>query len=206
MKVDINLLPEEHRPNKLALPLTVLFIVLILAAGYFGYDYYNRSVAANDQLAELQARLDSIDTETQQVIAESQIADYQEQIVQTEAEIDLLQTMEADYELHNAEKIYWKPILQTIRELAPTDVILTAFEQDDNGITLKGELSQDVDSTILIVEYATQLKTRGFCSRVLFDTETDMPSDFQVDKYGEPAKVIGFVMRLLEVEAGGEQQ
>ena len=136
-------------------------------------------------------------TKTQQVIADSQIEEYRTQIAETEAEITRLEGMERDYEMRNSEKIYWKPVMQTIRELAPTDVFLTEFEQNDDEIKITGELSSDVDDTIIVYEYANKLETRGFCSRVLFEVNTDQSSEFQEDDNGEPATVIGFTMLLL---------
>ena len=79
------------------------------------------------------------------------------------------ETMEEDYETRNSKRIYWKPVLQTIRELAPTDVTLNSFEQNDDEITVEGELSIGVTDAIVVVEYAKKLEERGIFSRIAFE-------------------------------------
>ena len=105
MKVDMNLLPEEHRPNRLALPLAIVLIVVILAVGYYGYGFYTKNTEANNEIAELQAKLESINAETQKTIDESPLEDLQVKITQTEEEIAQLEIMELDYETRNKERI-----------------------------------------------------------------------------------------------------
>ena len=203
MKVDINLLPEEHRPNKLALPLTILLVVVILAAGYFGYGFYNRNVDANDELEELQVQLDSINAETEQVISDSKIAEYQEQITQTEAEIAMLQQMERDYETRNSEKIYWKPVIQVIREEAPNNVIIESFDQNDDEITVEGYLSSEAENDIIIMEYWQRLDERGVFSRFDYEFGTGERTIGTGDD-AETEEITEFVI-LLQVIPGGLQ-
>lgn len=202
MKVDLNLLPVEHRPNKLALPLTVGLIVVILAAGYFGYGFYTKNADANSQLEGLQAQLDSINAETQQVISDSQIASYQEQIAQTQEEIARLEETEREYEKYNSEKIYWKPVLQKIRELAPTDVTILSFDQNDDELTIEGELSTTAGNVVLY-EYARKLEASGIFSRTAFEISTETRTITEGDESKE-VEVTVFTM-LLKVEAGGTQ-
>ena len=201
MRVDINLLPEEYRPKRWALPLTVGLIVVLLAAGYYGYGFYGKKASANGELEQLQSQLDSVNAETEKVIKDSPIKEYQERIVETQVGIDSLKAMEQDYEIRNAERIYWKPVLQTIRELAPTDIELTNFEQEEDEITVEGKLSEDVQDAIVIVEYAKLLETRGIFSRIAFEIET---KDVQSDEDGETEEIFTFTM-LLEVKSGGAQ-
>ena len=201
MKVDINLLPEEYRPKRWVLPLTVGLIVVILAAGYYGYGFYDKNASANGELEQLQSQLDSINAETEKVIKDSPIKDYQERIAETQVGIDSLKAMELDYEIRNVERIYWKPVLQTIRELAPTDIELTNFEQDEDEITVEGELNEDVQDAIVIVEYAKLLETRGIFSRIAFEIET---KEIVSDEDGKTKEIFVFTM-LLEVDSGGTQ-
>ena len=126
--------------------------------------------------------------------------DYEERIAETQAEIESLQAMERDYETRNSERVYWKPVLQTIRELAPTDVTLLTFEQNDNEITVEGELGGEVQDAIIIVEYAQLLdERRDIFSRVAFEIGTDER------KTGEDSKTeeIFIFTMLLEVKPGG---
>ncbi len=199
MKVDMNLLPEEYRPKRWVLPLTVGLIIVILAAGYYGYGFYGKKAAADSELEQLQSQLDSVNAETQKVIDDPTMKEYEELIVEAQAEIDTLEAMEQDYETRNAERIYWKPVLQTIRELAPTDVILISFEQNDDEITVEGELSSEVQDAIIIVEYAKLLENSGIFSRIAFDIGTE---ERQTGEDSETEEIFIFTM-LLEVRTGG---
>ena len=200
MKVDINLLPEEQRPKRWALPLTVALIVFMLAVGYYGYGFYGRSAAAQSQLGQLETQLASINAEIEKVINDQTIKEYQASIIETQAEIDSIEVMEQDYETRNAERVYWKPVIQTIRELAPTDINLTSFEQNDNEITVEGELKDDVDNAIIIVEYAQLLDKRGIFARSpAFEIGTEERSTGEGD---ETEEIFIFTM-LLEVRPGG---
>ena len=125
--------------------------------------------------------------------------EYQDRITETQTEIDRLQAMQHDYETRNAERIYWKPVLQTIRELAPSDITLTAFEQNGDEITLEGELSSEVDNAIVVIEYAQQLENRGIFSRIAFEIGTETTAAGEDE---EPEEIFIFTM-LLEVKPGG---
>jgi len=198
MKVDMNLLPEEYRPKRWALPLTVGLIIVILAVGYYGYGFYGRNVAAQGELEQLQSQLDSINAEIQQVLNDPTIEEYKTQIAEAEAEIDRLQVMEQDYEIRNADRVYWKPVLQVVRELAPTDVKLTSFEQNDKELTVEGELTGEVENAIIIVEYAQLLEKRGIFARPpAFEIGTK-----EIEVEGETEDIFIFTM-LLEVKPGG---
>ena len=198
MKVDMNLLPEEYRPKRWALPLTVGLIIVILAVGYYGYGFYGKNVAAQGELEQLQSQLDSINAEIQQVLNDPTIEEYKTQIAEAEAEIDRLQVMEQDYEIRNADRVYWKPVLQVVRELAPTDVKLTSFEQNDKELTVEGELTGEVENAIIIVEYAQLLEKRGIFARPpAFEIGTK-----EIEVEGETEEIFIFTM-LLEVKPGG---
>ena len=200
MKVDINLLPEGQRPKRWALPLTVALIAFMLAVGYYGYGFYGRSAVAQSQLGQLETQLASINAEIEKVINDQTIKEYQASITEIQAEIDSIEVMEQDYETRNAERVYWKPVIQTIRELAPTDVNLTSFEQNDNEITVEGELKDDVDNAIIIVEYAQLLDKRGIFARSpAFEIGTEERSTGEGD---ETEEIFIFTM-LLEVRPGG---
>ncbi len=199
MKVDINLLPPEHRPKRWALPLTVGLIIVVLAGGYYGFGLYGKSASAYGELEQLESQLDSVNAEIEKVLSAPAMQEYQERITEAQTEIDRLQAMQQDYETRNAERIYWKPVLQTLRELAPTDVILNAFEQNGDEITVDGELSSDVENAIVVVEYAQLLENRGIFSRIAFEIGTEKSSAGEGD---EPEEIIIFTM-LLEVKPGG---
>ena len=201
MKVDINLLPEEYRPKRWVLPLTVGLIILVLAAGYYGYGFYGKNASAHDELERLQSQLDSVNAEIEKVLNDPTKKEYEERIAEVEAEIDRLQVMENDYETRNDERIYWKPVLQTIRELAPTDVKLTAFEQDGDEITVEGELSSEVQDAIVIVEYAKLLEKRAIFSRIAFEIDIE---DRQTGTDGKTEEIFIFTM-LLEAKPRGKQ-
>ncbi len=199
MKVDINLLPEEYRPKRWVLPLTVGLIVVILAVGYYGYGFYGKNAAANSELERLQSQLDSINAETQTVLADPTMKEYEERITEAEAEIVTLKAMEQDYETQNAQRIYWKPVLQAIRELAPSDVQITAFEQNGDELTVEGELSGEVQDAVIIVEYARLLENRNIFSRVAFEIGSE---DRPTDEEGKTEEIFVFTM-LLKVKPGG---
>jgi len=199
MKVDMNLLPEEHRPKRWALPLTVGLIIVIMAVGYYGFGYYERNAVANSEIEQLQSQLDSINADIEKESSDTAMAEYEALIAEAQAEIESLQVMELDYETRNAERIYWKPVLQTIRELAPSDVILTSFEQNGDELIVEGELSPEADNAIIIVEYAKMLENRGIFSR---------PPAFEIGteerQVGENETVEIFIFTiLLEVRPGG---
>ena len=199
MKVDINLLPEEQRPKRWALPLAIGLIIVILAAGYYGYGFFGKNAAAQGELEQLQSQLDSVNAEIEKVISGTTIAEYEERIAEVQAEIDRLEAMEQDYETRNAERIYWKPVIQTVRELAPTDVILTSFEQNDNELTVEGELSSEVESAIVIVEYAQLLEKRGIFSRIAFEIGSE---ERPTGEGGKTEEIFIFTI-LLEIKPGG---
>jgi Tfp pilus assembly protein PilN len=199
MKVDINLLPEEYRPKRWVLPLTVGLIIVILAVGYYGFGFYGKNAAANSEVERLQSQLDSINAETQKVLADTTKKEYEARIAEAEAEIVALRAMEQDYEKRNSERIYWKPVLQTIRELAPTDVKITSFEQNDDELTVEGELSSEVQDAIIIVEYAKLLENRGMFSRIAFEIGSEERPTGEGDKTEE---IFIFTM-LLRVKPGG---
>jgi len=199
MRVDMNLLPEEHRPKHWALPLTVGLIIVIMAVGYYGFGYYERNAIANSDVEQLQSQLDSINAEIEKESSDTAIAEYEALIAEAQAEIESLQVMEWDYETRNSERIYWKPVLQTIRELAPSDVILTSFEQNGNELIVEGELSSEVQDAIVIVEYAKLLENRGIFSRLAFEIGTE---ERQTGGDSETEEVFIFTI-LLEVRPGG---
>ncbi|MFC1893591.1 PilN domain-containing protein [Chloroflexota bacterium] len=199
MKVDINLLPPEHRPKPWALPLTVGLIIVVLAAGYYGFGLYGKSASAQSELEQMQSQLESTNAEIETVLSDQTLQEYQDRIAETQVEIDGLQAMQHDYETRNAERIYWKPVLQTIRELAPSDITLTAFEQNGDEITVEGELSNEVDNAIVVVEYAQLLENRGIFSRIAFEIGTEMAPAGEDE---EPEEIFIFTM-LLEVKPGG---
>ena len=202
MKVDLNLLPEEHRPKRWALPLTVGLIIVILAVGYYGFGLFGKSADAHSQLEQLQSELNSVNAEIQKVINESPIAEYETQIAESQAEVDRLKAMEKDYAKHVAQRIYWKPVLQAVREEAPHDVTLTSFEQNDNTLTLEGELGGDVENAVIIVEYAKNLEDRGIFTR---SPAFEIGSEERPVGEGEDSKTVEvfvFTM-LLEVRRGG---
>ena len=200
MKVDMNLLPEEHRPKRWALPLTIGLIVVIMAAGYYGFGYYGKNAAASSEVEALQSQLDSINAEIEQEMNDTSVADYEAQIAEAQAEIDSLKAMERDYETRNADRVYWKPVLQIIRELTPNDVILTSFEQNDKELIVEGELSEDAENAIIIVEFAKKLEERGIFSRPpAFEIGTEEREDEDSD---DTVEVFVFTI-LLEVKPGG---
>ena len=200
MKVDINLLPEEYRPKHWVLPLTVGLIIVILVVGYYGHGFYDKNVAANSEVEQLQSQLDSVNAEIAEELADTTIEEYQALIAEAEVEIDVLKAVEKEYETYNADRIYWRPVLQTVRELAPTDVIITSFRQKGNELTVKGELSSDVENTIPIIEYARLLETRGILLR---SPSTEIGTEQrQTGEDGETEEIFVFTM-LLEVKLGG---
>ncbi|HEY78907.1 MAG TPA: hypothetical protein G4O09_07330 [Dehalococcoidia bacterium] len=200
MKVDMNLLPEEHRPKRWALPLTIGLIVVIMAAGYYGFGYYGKNAAASSEVEALQSQLDSINAEIEQEMNDTSVAEYEAQIAEAQAEIDSLKAMERDYETRNADRVYWKPVLQIIRELTPNDVILTSFEQNDKELIVEGELSEDAENAIIIVEFAKKLEERGIFSRPpAFEIGTEEREDEDSD---DTVEVFVFTI-LLEVKPGG---
>jgi len=200
MKVDMNLLPEEHRPKRWALPLTIGLIVVIMAAGYYGFGYYGKNTAASSEVEALQSQLDSINAEIEQEMNDTSVAEYEAQIAEAQAEIDSLKAMERDYETRNADRVYWKPVLQIIRELTPNDVILTSFEQNDKELIVEGELSEDAENAIIIVEFAKKLEERGIFSRPpAFEIGTEEREDEDSD---DTVEVFVFTI-LLEVKPGG---
>lgn len=202
MKVDINLLPPEYRPKRWALPLSVGLAVVILAVGYYGYGFLMKNDASHSELEALQSQLDSVNNEIQSLINDTTIREYKDQIAQAQAEVAELNTMEQDYEAYYADRVYWKSVIQTIRELAPSDVILTEFEQEgDNEITVEGELSSGVENSIVIVEYAEQLENRGMFSQVAFEIDVD---ERQVEGSDKTEEIFVFTL-LLEVKTGGVQ-
>ena len=201
MKVDINLLPEEHRPKRWTLPLTVGLIIIILAVGYYGYGFYGRNASANSELDRLQSQLDLVNAEIQKVLSDPIMQEYEESIAEAEAEIEALEAMELDYETHNAERIYWKQVIQTVREEAPSDVILTSFEQNGGELVVEGKLGSDVGNTIPIVEYARRLETRGIFSR---SPAIDIAATTETGEDGETEEIFIFTI-LLEIEPGGTQ-
>ena len=201
MKIDINLLPEEYRPKRWVLPLTVGLIVLVMAVGYYGSVFYGRNVSANSELEQMQSQVDAINAETKKVLSDPTMDEYKERIDEAQVMIETLKAMERDYETRNGERIYWKPVLQTIRELAPTDVKLTSFEQEGDEITVEGELSSEVQDAIVIVEFAQLLENRGIFSRLAFEIGTE---ERQTGGDSETEEVFIFTI-LLEVKPGGKQ-
>ncbi len=201
MKIDINLLPEEYRPKRWVLPLTVGLIVLVMAVGYYGSVFYGRNVSANSELEQMQSQVDAINAETKKVLSDPTMDEYKERIDEAQVMIETLKAMERDYEARNSERIYWKPVLQTIRELAPTDVKLTSFEQEGDEITVEGELSSEVQDAIVIVEFAQLLENRGIFSRLAFEIGTE---ERQTGGDSETEEVFIFTI-LLEVKPGGKQ-
>ena len=200
MKIDMNLLPEEYRPKRWVLPLTVALALFVLAAIYYGYGFYAMNASANNELERLQSQLDSVNTEIQKVMADPTMKEYEERIGETRAEIDKLKVMERDYETRNAERIYWKPVIQTIRELAPTDVTIISFGQNEDEITIEGELSSEVQDAIVIVEYAKKLQNRGIFARPpAFEIEIE-----EITEDGKTQEIFIFTM-LLQVKPGGQQ-
>ena len=101
MKVDINLLPEEYRPKRWALPLTVGLIIAVLAVGTYCFGFpvagysglYQKNAAAHSELEQLQSELDSINAETQKVLSDPTMKQYEEQIAEARVEIDALKTI-----------------------------------------------------------------------------------------------------------------
>jgi outer membrane murein-binding lipoprotein Lpp len=200
MKVDMNLLPEEHRPKRWALPLTIGLIIVIMAAGYYGFGYYGKNAVASSEVETLQSQLDSINAEIEQAMNDTSVADYEAQIAEAQADVDSLKAMERDYETRNADRVYWKPVLQVIRELTPNDVILTSFEQNDKELIVEGELSEEAENAIIIVEFAKKLEERGIFSRPpAFEIGTEERQDEGSDNTVE---VFVFTI-LLEVKPGG---
>jgi Tfp pilus assembly protein PilN len=200
MKVDMNLLPEEHRPKRWALPLTIGLIIVVLAAGYYGFDFYDKNAEASSEVESLQSQLNTINAEIEQEMNDTSVAEYEAQIAEAQAEIDSLKAMELDYETRNADRIYWKPVLQVIRELTPNDVTLTSFEQNDKELIVEGELSEDVENAIIIVEFAKKLEQRGIFSRPpAFEIGAE---ERQEEDSEDPIEIFVFTI-LLEVEPGG---
>lgn len=173
MKVDINLLPEEYRPKRWALPLTIGLIIVILAAGYWGYTSFAKKAVANSELDQLQSQLDSVNAELQQVTSGSGISVYQQQIADTQAQIDKLQALEDDYEYLSDQRVIWRPVIQTIRERAPTDVTLTNFEQNGDEISVEGELASGITDATIIIAYRQQLDSSGIFSRITVEIGTE---------------------------------
>jgi Tfp pilus assembly protein PilN len=200
MKVDMNLLPEEHRPKRWALPLTIGLIIVIMAAGYYGFGYYGKNAVASSEVENLQSQLDSINAEIEQAMNDTSVADYEAQIAEAQAEIDSVKAMERDYETRNADRVYWKPVLQVIRELTPNDVILTSFEQNGKELIVEGELSEEAENAIIIVEFAKKLEQRGIFSRPpAFEIGTEERQDEDSD---DTIEIFVFTI-LLEVKPGG---
>lgn len=203
MKVDINLLPPEHRPKPWALPLTIGLAVVIVAAGYYGWGFYDRKAAANSQLQELKTRLAATNAEITKVQADPTKKNLQQSITEAQAKINSLKAMELDYEKYYSGRIYWKPALQVVRELAPTDIKFTAFETNEDELTVEGELSSDVTDAVIIVEFAQELEKRGIFSRIAFEIGTDEREE-TVGTTTETREVFVFTM-LLEVPPGGKK-
>ncbi len=196
MKVDINLLPPEYRPKRWALPLTILLIVIILAIGYYSYGFVIENTEATNEIDRLQSQLDSLNAEINSVINDPTIKEYIERVADAQSEVDTLGIAKQDYEKYNIDRIYVMGVLQTVRELAPSDVILISFEQNDNEIAVEGELSSETQNSVIIVEYAKLLEGRNLFSRVAFEIDTE---ERTVDE--KTVEVIIFTL-LLEVMPG----
>jgi Tfp pilus assembly protein PilN len=203
VKVNVNLLPAEYRPKRWVLPAAVALAAAVAAAGYFGpYSYLQKNAAAQDEVAVLQAQLDSIEAETMQVIAsmeESPIGSLKEQITAAEAQKAALGAMEQDYEKNNAGRIYWLPVLQAIGEWAPTDMIFEKFRQVGGEITIEGTLGGDDQNTIVIVEYLEDLEKLVMFSSTGYEISTEEV----LGDDGKTREVFRFVITL-EVVAGGQ--
>jgi Tfp pilus assembly protein PilN len=200
MKVDMNLLPEEHRPKRWALPLTIGLIIVILAAGYYGFGFYDKSAEASSAVEDLQSQLGAINAEIEQEMNDTSVAEYEELIAEAQAEIDSLKAMERDYETRNADRVYWKPVLQVIRELTPNDVTLTSFEQNGKELIVEGELSEDAENAIIIVEFAKKLEQRGIFTR---PPAFEIGTEEREDENGDDTIEIFVFTILLEVKPGG---
>jgi Tfp pilus assembly protein PilN len=200
MKIDINLLPQGYRPKYWILLLTVGLVLIILAAGYYGYGFYERNVDASSELERLQSQLDLVNAEITKELSDTTIEELQSEIVEVEAEIEELKYVEKEYEKYNSERIYWKPVLQAVREMVPTDVIITSFRQTGNQLTVEGELLSGIGGTIPIVEYARKLEARAdMFSRVVFDIfSEERPTGIE----DETEEVFIFTM-ILQVRPGG---
>ncbi len=200
MKVDINLLPPEYRPKRWALPLTVGLAIVVLVVGYFGMDFYKRNASANTRLQSLQLQLISVNAEVDKALKDTTVKDYQAKIAAAQSQITTLTAMEKDYEAYYKDRIYWRDILQTVREVAPTDMIFNSFEQQDRTLTIEGELASGVTDAVIIIEYAGALDKRGVFSRVAFDISTE---ERAVEEEEDETEQIFVFSMLLEVKTAG---
>ncbi|MFC2068592.1 PilN domain-containing protein [Chloroflexota bacterium] len=174
MKININLLPPEFRPNRWALPLTIFFIVIILAVGYYGYGFLVKNVEAEAKAEPLQVQLASLRSELEKVSQDTTVAEYTQRVAEAQNKLGELEGTQKDFEIWNVEKIYMKSVVRTIRELVPHDVTLTAIEQQgDDEITVDGEITGETQSSIIVVEYAKLLEARYIFSQVALELSTE---------------------------------
>lgn len=210
MKININLLPPENRPRRWVLPVTLVLVIAVAAAGYYGFypktGFYQKYVSAQSELEGLQSRLDSVNAETIKAIGESKspandTKEYEQRIADAQAEIDKLGVVERDYEKRNGERIYWKPVLEAIEQLAPNAVILTSFTQVGNEITVEGELGGEEQNAIWLTDFQERLEERGLFSLTLLEIDTE---EREVTSEGQTETREIFTFKIyLEVKPGG---
>jgi Tfp pilus assembly protein PilN len=207
VKININLLPPEYRPRPWVLPVTLVLVIAVAAVGYYGYSFYQKNISARSELEGLQSQLDSVNAETIRVMGQTQapandVEEYEQRIADAQAEIDALGVVERDYEKRNGERIYWKPVLQAIEQLAPNAVILTSFSQVGNEITVEGELGGEEQNAIWLVDFHERLAESGLFSNTVLEINTDPGREVTIGGQTKTMDIFTFKI-YLEVKPGG---
>ena len=156
-KIDLDLLPPEHKPPKTLRLNFILVLAAIVLAG----------LIAPFVILEMNAssRIDSLeDTLSRRNAVLNELYGKQAEATALQAQIDAadnkLNSMEQDYQTFREELVLWSEIIDEIDDLLPGGITLSSITQSGSEITLVGSTG-DIET---LNDYALELEESDYFS------------------------------------------
>lgn len=134
-KIDLDLLPPEHKPPKTLRLNFILVLAAIVLAGLIA-PFVILEMDASSQIDSLEDKLSLRNAEL------SELYGKQAEAVALEAQIDAadnkLNSMDQDYQTFREDLVLWSEIIDEIDDLLPSAITLSSIAQSGFEITLVG--------------------------------------------------------------------
>ena len=147
MNIDINLLPEDLRPQPPIRARTLVMLVLIVAlagSGYFLFDMMSNAKAettvSEERIADFENTIDQIESELNSTSGNPQAT-------ALSAEVASKRTSRDHQSAFASSRIRWGSALESVYNYVPKGVALNSLTQAGNNLIVKGTASEFDDVT-----------------------------------------------------------